>query len=75
MNSEKFDQVKGRVKEAVGSLIGNEDLKAEGRADQRTAETKRTVGNVSEKAKSVVDDAAEKATVAVDKTKDVLHQK
>jgi uncharacterized protein YjbJ (UPF0337 family) len=70
-----FDQAKGRLKEAIGSLTGNEGLKSEGRDDQRSANTKRAVGNASEKAKDAVDDVADKATVVVDKTKDVLHQK
>ena len=29
-----MDKVKGRAKEAAGSLTGNKDKKAEGRADQ-----------------------------------------
>lgn len=32
--SEKF---KGRMKEAAGAITGNEDMKAEGQAQQRTA--------------------------------------
>ena len=75
MSSGKSEQAKGRVKEAVGSLTGNDDLKAEGRADQRSGETKRAVENVSEQVKSTVEDLAGKATVAVDKSKDALHQR
>ena len=29
------DQAKGRVKEAAGALIGDDDLKNEGKADQK----------------------------------------
>ncbi len=31
----KTDQVKGKVKEAVGSLTGDKDLESEGKADRR----------------------------------------
>ena len=31
----KTDQVKGKVKETVGSLIGDKDLESEGKADRR----------------------------------------
>ena len=31
-----IDKTKGRLKEAAGAIAGDEDLKAEGRADQRT---------------------------------------
>ena len=75
MSSGKSDQSKGRVKEAVGSLTGNEGLKADGRADQRTGKTERAVGNASEQTKGVVDEVGDQATVIIDKTKDVLHQK
>jgi uncharacterized protein YjbJ (UPF0337 family) len=74
MSSEEFDESKGRVKEAVGSLTGNEELKADGRADQRTGKTKRAVGNVTDQAKGFVDEVAEKATAAIDKTKDAIQK-
>ena len=47
-----LDKVKGRVREAVGSLLGDEDLKRKGRADQ-------TAGKAKEKAADVVDKARE----------------
>jgi uncharacterized protein YjbJ (UPF0337 family) len=34
MGDGKTDKAKGRVKEAAGSLTGDEDLKREGRRDQ-----------------------------------------
>ena len=34
--SGKTDVVKGRIKEAVGALTGNDELRAEGKADQPT---------------------------------------
>ena len=38
----KVDQAKGKVKQAVGSLTGNHDLKAEGHVDE-TARDRRPV--------------------------------
>ena len=35
---------KGRMKEAAGALVGDEDLKAEGRALQRKAEAEKEAG-------------------------------
>jgi uncharacterized protein YjbJ (UPF0337 family) len=60
----KTDQVKGRIKEAVGSLAGDKDLEAEGKAD-------RAVGEVKEK----VGDAKDKVEGVVDKARDTLHKK
>jgi len=57
------DDVKGRVKEAVGDLTDNQDLEHEGRAD-------RTAG----KAKDLIDDVKDKAEDVVDKVKDKLHK-
>jgi len=41
-----MDKVKGRVKEAAGSLTGNEELKEEGRADQRSGTFKEKKGKL-----------------------------
>ena len=32
------EKIKGRIKEAAGAISGDEDMKAEGRAEQRKAE-------------------------------------
>jgi uncharacterized protein YjbJ (UPF0337 family) len=42
----KTDTIKGRIKEAVGALTDNDDLKREGQRDQ-------AVGEVKEAAESV----------------------
>ena len=39
-----MDKAKGRVKEAAGSLTGNEGKKAEGRSAQREGATKEKKG-------------------------------
>ena len=45
------DKIKGRVKEAVGVVTGNQRLKDEGRIDQATGKVKKTVEPVIDKAK------------------------
>jgi uncharacterized protein YjbJ (UPF0337 family) len=54
MANEKFDDIKGRAKEAAGDLTDDEDLKREGKVDQATAKVKEKVSEVSEKVKDAV---------------------
>ena len=49
--SGKSDQAKGRVKEAAGSLTGDDDLKNEGRVDQAAGEIKDKVSGAVDKVK------------------------
>jgi uncharacterized protein YjbJ (UPF0337 family) len=64
----KGDQVKGRAEEAVGRLVGDEDLEAEGKADRLAGEGKEKVEAVIDKAKDVVE-------TVIDKVKDVANRK
>lgn len=48
----KTDDLKGRAKEAAGSLSGDDDLKNEGRADQAESSVKQA----GEKAKDALGD-------------------
>ena len=43
-NGGTVDKAKGRLKEATGSLTGNQDRKAEGRADQDKGTLKKKKG-------------------------------
>jgi len=45
------DQLKGRVKEAVGAVTDNKRLKDEGRKDQGVGKLKKVVERVIDKAK------------------------
>jgi len=45
----KFDQAKGRAKQAVGDLTGNKTLKAEGQMDEAGARSRRPWANSSER--------------------------
>lgn len=42
------DQVKGKIKQAVGDLTGNQDMRSDGQIDE-------AAGNVKEKASNAVD--------------------
>lgn len=56
MSSDKYaDESKGRLKEAAGSLTGDDDLKNEGKADQAKASLKDKVDRVADKAKDLLD--------------------
>jgi uncharacterized protein YjbJ (UPF0337 family) len=48
------DDAKGRVKEAGGSLTGDDSLKREGKVDKASGKVKDAVGDVSDKAKDAV---------------------
>ena len=59
----KMDQIKGRIKEAVGVLTDDDRLKHEGQLDQ-------VVGDVKEKAERVAEKVKETVAKAVEKVKD-----
>jgi len=44
------DQAKGKIKQAVGALAGNERLKAEGRVDETVGKVEAAVGRTGRKA-------------------------
>jgi uncharacterized protein YjbJ (UPF0337 family) len=46
----KVDQVKGKVKQAVGTLTRNDDLKTEGQVDEIEGKIEAAVGRTSRKA-------------------------
>jgi len=48
------DDAKGRIKEAGGSLTGDDSLKREGKVDKATGKVKDAVGDSADKAKDVV---------------------
>jgi uncharacterized protein YjbJ (UPF0337 family) len=54
------DQMKGKAKQAVGDLTGNEDLKKEGKADEKAGEVKEFVEGVKDKADDLVDTVKDK---------------
>ena len=54
------DQIKGRVKQAVGDLTDNEDLKREGQADEKAGEATKFLESIKDKADDLVDTLREK---------------
>ncbi len=48
------DDLKGRTKEAAGSLTDDQSLKTEGKVDRGTGKVKDAAGSVSDKVKDVV---------------------
>jgi uncharacterized protein YjbJ (UPF0337 family) len=52
--SGKTDEVKGRIKEAAGALIGNDKLREEGKADQAVGKVKQVAEKAVEEVKEVV---------------------
>ncbi len=55
MSDKHVDEGKGRIKEAAGSLTGDESLKNEGQADQARSSVKDAVDRVADKTKNVLD--------------------
>ncbi len=58
----EVDKAKGKVKQAVGDLTGNKDLKKQGKADERAGKAKGFVADVKDKADDVVDKVKDKVT-------------
>jgi uncharacterized protein YjbJ (UPF0337 family) len=49
-----IDEAKGRTKETIGDLTGDQDLKDEGKVDRATAKVKDAVGGVADKLKGAL---------------------
>ena len=73
--SEKTDQAKGKVKEAVGSLTGNKSLESEGKADRRAGEAKEKLSDAKGKVEEVIDKAERKVEEVIDRGKGASHRK
>ena len=52
--SGKTDVVKGRIKEAAGTLTGNDKLRAEGKTDQVVGKAKQAVQKAGDTVKKAV---------------------
>ena len=50
----KIDQAKGKVKQAVGDLTGNDKLKAEGKVDETFGDAKTAVGGAPKKVAAAI---------------------
>ena len=52
----KMDDIKGRAKRQVGEWTGDEDLQAEGTADQAKGKTQNAFGKVKDAGRDAIDD-------------------
>lgn len=68
----KTDEMKGRAKEAVGTLTGDKDLKSEGKADRRAAEAEERLDHAKERVDKAIDTVADKVEETIDKAKDAF---
>ena len=50
----KTDEVKGRIKEAAGTLTGNDKLREEGKTDQAVGKAKQAVQKAADTVKKAV---------------------
>ena len=51
----KKDEIKGRMKEAAGDLMDDDEMKREGKADRIGSTVKEKANEVVDKAKDVID--------------------
>lgn len=54
MGKHTGEDMKGRLKEAVGDLTDDKDLKVEGQLDQARAATKKSVDDVADRIKDAI---------------------
>lgn len=52
MGNGKGDQAKGKVKQAVGDLTGDKDLKSDGKVDQKAGKAKEKIGGAVDAVKN-----------------------
>jgi len=52
--SDKFDEAKGRAKQAAGDLTGDDDLRREGKVDEAGANAKGFLDKVTGKVKDLL---------------------
>ena len=56
-----LEQAKGRVKQAAGDLTGDDDLRREGKVDEKAGKAKEVVGDLKDKVEDVIDNVKDKA--------------
>jgi uncharacterized protein YjbJ (UPF0337 family) len=57
----KIDQAKGKVKQTVGELTGNDKLKAEGQVDETVGKAKTAVGGAQKKVGAAIESVGKAA--------------
>jgi uncharacterized protein YjbJ (UPF0337 family) len=59
---ERIDEMKGKVKEGVGKVTGNEKLEAEGRVEHDTAKASREIKGAGNQIKGNIEEGLGKVT-------------
>jgi uncharacterized protein YjbJ (UPF0337 family) len=72
--ADKAQEVAGRAKRSAGDLTGNDDLEAEGAADQAEAEVKQGIDAAADKAAEVKESVSQVADVAQEKVSHLAHE-
>jgi uncharacterized protein YjbJ (UPF0337 family) len=54
-----LEQVKGRVKQAVGDLTGNDKLRADGKVDETVGQAKTAIGKAQKKVAVAIESIGE----------------
>ena len=57
-----LDEAKGRAKQAVGDITGDDDLRREGKVDEKAGQAKDKVGDLKDKAENAIDKVKDKVT-------------
>ena len=68
----RLEDAKGRAKEATGALTGNDELKAEGQADQASSKVHKAADKAAGAAKDAVSKASGAVEGVIDKARDAL---
>jgi uncharacterized protein YjbJ (UPF0337 family) len=61
----KTKQLRGRIKQAAGSLTGNKKLERQGRVDRQSAEATKRLNDVTAKVEEVIDKTADAVSNAI----------
>jgi uncharacterized protein YjbJ (UPF0337 family) len=57
-----LDEAKGRAKQAGGDVTGDDDLRREGKVDEKAGQAKDKVGDLKDKAEGAIDKVKDKVT-------------
>ena len=62
MKMGNIDEAKGRAKQAVGDLTDDDDLRREGKVDEKSGQAKEKLGDLKDKAEDTIDKVKDKLT-------------
>ena len=55
-----IDEAKGRAKQAVGDLTDDDELRREGKVDEKSGQAKEKLGDLKDKAEDTIDKVKDK---------------